>query len=278
MKDIPLLLNFGFTQYEAKAYVALVAQSPLNGSQLSQTSRVPRAKIYDTLRSLKDKGWVAELGQGLFAPLPPEELLKRLRHGYAADLDALEEAIKDIAAPPRLEYIWSMRGYERVMSKAREMIASAEFEIYLRVFPEEARVLDRELIQAAERRVTIKQISFGPPVSKFEHQVIHPDFEMVSQILGGRNIELVVDGQEALTGRFSQGEEDQSAVIWTRNQWVVIVVRDGLRHDFFHYFMRKIYDDRQELSPQEKRTYDMIKVDNWGTTRGFKRTRTENRG
>jgi len=277
MKNITFLLNFGFTQYESKAYLSLVAQSPLNGSQLSKASGVPRPKIYDTLRSLKDKGLAAELGQGLFAPLPPEELLKRLRHDHTANLDALEEAFKIIKAPPAYDYIWSFRGYERVMSKAKEMIASAEFEIYLRVFPEEARVLDRELLRAAERGVSIKHISFGPPVSKFEHQVIHPDFKRVGQVLGGRNIELVVDGQEAMSGRFSPGEEDQSAVTWTRNPWVVIIFRDGLRHDFFHYFIIKVYDNGQELSPGEKRTYEMIKVDNWAATQRFKRTRKENR-
>ena len=139
MKNITFLLNFGFTHYESKAYLALIAQSPLNGSQLSKVSGVPRAKIYDTLRSLKDKGLAAELGRGLFAPLPLEELLKRLRHDCTANLDALEEALKTITAPPAYDYIWSFRGYERVMSKAKEMIASAEFEIYLRVFPEEAK-------------------------------------------------------------------------------------------------------------------------------------------
>jgi sugar-specific transcriptional regulator TrmB len=278
MKTQTFLLNFGFTQYEAKAYLALIAQSPLNGSQLSQTSGVPLAKIYETLRSLKDKGWAADLGQGLFAPLPPEELLKRLRHGCAADLEALEEGLKSISAPPTYDYIWAIRGYERVMAKAREMIASAEFEIYLRVIPKEAEALDGELRQAAQRGVTIKHVSFGPPVSEFEHQVIHPDFERVGHVLGGRNIELVVDGQEALSGLFARGEEDRSAVNWTRNHWTVLSIRDGLRHDFFHYFMKKTYDDGQELSPGEKRTYDMIKVDNWAATRRFREAQRGKRG
>jgi HTH-type transcriptional regulator, sugar sensing transcriptional regulator len=99
----------------------------------------------------------------------------------------------------------------------------------------------------------------------------------VGQVLGGRNIELVVDGQEAMSGRFTPGEEDQSAVTWTRNPWVVIIFRDGLRHDFFHYFIIKVYDNGQELSPTEKKTYEMIKVDNWAATRRFKRARKEKR-
>ena len=82
------------SQYETKAYLSLVAKYPLNGSQLSKHSGIPSAKIYEVLRNLLEKGLVTEVGKGIYAPLPPEEMLKNLRHGFGTYLNGLEEKIK----------------------------------------------------------------------------------------------------------------------------------------------------------------------------------------
>ena len=49
MKSSETLLNLGFSKYEITAYLTLVANHPVNGSQLSRMSAIPRAKIYDVL-------------------------------------------------------------------------------------------------------------------------------------------------------------------------------------------------------------------------------------
>jgi hypothetical protein len=43
-----------------------------------------------------------------------------------------------------------------------------------------------------------------------------------------------------------------------------------IKFGYTRHFIRKTYDDGMELSPDEKRTYDMIKVDNWAVTTRFK--------
>ena len=93
MKSSETLLNLGFSRYEITAYLTLVANNPVNGWQLSRLSAIPRAKIYDVLRSLKGKGAVTEVGQGQYAPLPPEELFSRLRHNFDTSIELLEKKI-----------------------------------------------------------------------------------------------------------------------------------------------------------------------------------------
>ena len=46
----------GFGEYEARAYCALLAQSPANGYQISVHSGVPRAKVYEVLDRLVFRG------------------------------------------------------------------------------------------------------------------------------------------------------------------------------------------------------------------------------
>jgi sugar-specific transcriptional regulator TrmB len=55
------LRRVGLTEYEAKAYLALLNVHLSTAMQASEKSGVPRTRIYSVLESLKEKGWVREL-------------------------------------------------------------------------------------------------------------------------------------------------------------------------------------------------------------------------
>ncbi len=255
------MFNFGFSQYETTAYLTLLSHHPINGSQLSRHSGIPRARIYDVLRGLKTKGVVVELGKGQFAPLPPDETLKRFRHLFDTELDALEKQFKSAAVSTKYEYVWTIEGYDDVMDKAREMVTSSRSEIYTRLYPEEAGLLDAALQEAAKRGVQVKFIAMGEPPSRFDLQVTHPRADIVMERAGGRAFDIVVDRREILVGLFEKGREDQSPINWARNHWFVMATRDSLRHDFFHYFLDKTYDLGETLTGREAAIYELIKAD-----------------
>lgn len=87
------LKELGFSQYEATCYMALVAEHPVNGSQLSKISGIARSRIYDVLRSLISKGYVMEINPGQYAPLPSDELIRRLKKSFETNLNAFETQI-----------------------------------------------------------------------------------------------------------------------------------------------------------------------------------------
>jgi sugar-specific transcriptional regulator TrmB len=261
MKIPEPLYNLGFSKYEITAYLTLVANHPVNGSQLSRMSAIPRAKIYDVLRSLKGKGAVTEVGQGQYAPLPPEELFSRLRHNLETSIEHLENKIKAAADTSRYDYVWTLQGYTPAIEKARAMIQGARQEIYTRLFPQEGRALSASLQKAAERGIKIKYISMGMPADRIGLQVVHPEADRIEQHLGGRSFDLVVDREELLVGMFETGQEDQAQVNWAKNHWFVVATRDSLRHDFFHYFLHKIYEEKQRLTPSDKTLYRLIADD-----------------
>jgi sugar-specific transcriptional regulator TrmB len=260
-------ISLGLSQNEMTAYIGLLGNHPVNGSQLSHYSGIPRAKIYEVLQNLRGKGMVVKSPEGLYAPLPPEELVKRLRHRFESDLSTLGKKIKAASAKATYDYVWAIQGYSEVLAKAKEMIVAARSEIYIRLFPEEGRLLSQDLGDAVSRGVQVKYISLGPPPAFFDLQIIHPESEKIEASLGGRTLEMIKDRDEILTGLFEKGKEDRSPISWTKNRWLVIVSRDDLRHDFFHYFVHKILEQKQELSKKEKRLYRLIKNDSWTSWR-----------
>ena len=255
------LVNIGLSDYAIHTYLSLLQHHPVNGSQLSKQSGIPRARIYDILRTLKNRGFVAEASKGIFVPLPPDELIKQLRRSYEADLDRFEALAKEIQTPAEHDFIWTVTGYQQVMDKAREMIDAAREEIYIRLCPQEVETLVRALKKAEKKGVPVKCIFMEPFPKTFAIQVVHPQHEVVERNLGGRSFDLVVDKEEFIGGMFTTENTDECRINWGRNRWFVTAGRDSLRHDFFHYFLYKTHTLRQPLDDHEKRLYEIIQND-----------------
>ena len=255
------MTEFGFSKYETSCYMALVAHHPANGSQLSKLSGIARSRIYDVLNTLSRKGMVFEIEPGKFVPLPPEELQKQLKNSFTENLKSFEQEIAAVTTTTEYEYILTLKGYADVMEKAAEIINHAQSELYIRLFPHSGNRLANCIEKAANRGVGIRYVCMGSMPHHFEIQIEHPDSQDLIQKIGGESVDIIADKEEALIGMFETGKEDLSPFIWTRNKWFVIGNRDSLRHDFYHYFLNKIYDRNQPLSEEEKQIYEFIKKD-----------------
>lgn len=253
------LTGLGFSRYEIASYLSLVAHHPANGSQLSRRSGIARSKIYDVLRSLESRGLVGQVGKGTYVPLPPAELIKRLRLQFENKVSLLSEQINRLTDHAEHEHMWLVKGYSQILAKARDMISSSRHEIYVRVFPNEGVLINKDLERAEQRGVDIRYISLGAPPSKFNVQVIHPECGTLIDRIGGRALDLVVDLDEALTGILDGDQEEEYKVNWTRNRQFITASRDSLRHDFYHCFFYKLYEQKEPLNKKEKAMYELIK-------------------
>ncbi|MBW6451480.1 MAG: hypothetical protein K0B02_02005 [DPANN group archaeon] len=54
------LRQFGFTQYESKAYITLISKGVLSGPDISKFSKIPKSKIYDVVNNLLTKRMIEE--------------------------------------------------------------------------------------------------------------------------------------------------------------------------------------------------------------------------
>ncbi len=261
MDNISSLKKLGFTQYEAACYMALISKHPVNGSKLSKISGISRSRIYDVLRSMIAKGYVLETKSSQYAPFPPDELVKKLAMDFNQTIKLFEKEVAKAYQEPEYEYIWTLTGYENIMQKAKQMINSAEDEIYARLFSKASNYLVKYLQQADERGVKIRYVAMGDVSVDFDVQVVHPAKDSLIEKIGGRSFDIITDKKESLAGIFEPENEDSSPISWTRNKWFVTANRDSLRHDFYHCFLEKVYDDNKELTEKEKKIYQIIKTD-----------------
>ncbi|MEM0443849.1 MAG: TrmB family transcriptional regulator [Candidatus Caldarchaeum sp.] len=134
------LLELGLTEYEVRAYLALVEHGPMTASELSETKLIPYSKIYEVLGSLVEKGFV-ETQQGRpakYFPKSPAAAVESLVQSLERDLHQKSEiAIRELMlifeekGGRERPDIWILRGEKSVAEKIREAVSRCEKELLI---------------------------------------------------------------------------------------------------------------------------------------------------
>ncbi|MFB6295393.1 MAG: TrmB family transcriptional regulator [Halobacteriales archaeon] len=154
--------SFGFTEYEAKCFVALARIESGTAKEVSDVSGVPRARVYDCMDGLADRGVVdvENASPRRFRAADTGDVVDVLRRGYDRRLDSLEEYLGRLEPPGETDddgSVWMTEGDEEVSERAESLIRSAEDELLLAVAVEGLLTGDVEdaLVDASERGVAI---------------------------------------------------------------------------------------------------------------------------
>jgi sugar-specific transcriptional regulator TrmB len=104
--------QLGFSQYESKAYVSLLTNSPMTGYELAKRSGIPRSMVYETLGKLVDRGaaHLVPTEPVMYAPVSAAVLLGRYRQRTAETFGYLERELGAIEKSPDIDVIARLRG------------------------------------------------------------------------------------------------------------------------------------------------------------------------
>jgi HTH-type transcriptional regulator, sugar sensing transcriptional regulator len=159
MADITALLQqLGFSEYEARAYLALLQRSPLNGYELAKVSGLPRANVYAVLQKLEERGAVVRLDMpsgARYAPVAPAELTQRIASRFQDILSTTQQALQELATPAAAEYLWNIQGYAALIDHAHALIDAAQEQLLVAIGRPEASALAEPLARAEARGVLI---------------------------------------------------------------------------------------------------------------------------
>jgi HTH-type transcriptional regulator, sugar sensing transcriptional regulator len=153
-----LLQQLGFSEYEARAYLALLQRNPANGYELAKTSGIPRANIYMVLQKLEERGAAVRIETpdgSRYAPVAPSELTERLASRFQNVLGAAQQALEELAAPADPEYVWNIRGYAALLDHAHALLSATQKWLLVAIGREEAGALAQPVAQAATRGVEV---------------------------------------------------------------------------------------------------------------------------
>ena len=157
------LAKLGLSEYESRAYVALVALGSGSANFVAEFSQIPRTSAYKVMKSLEAKGFVREK-QGrprAFSPVDPSELSKRFVSEIEDSFGRIA-SVKDMLSERGVpQLVYTIMGKDRVLEKIGEMLDKSEqgFVISSPSMIEIRRRLGKRFANAVARGVSLTVIT-----------------------------------------------------------------------------------------------------------------------
>jgi sugar-specific transcriptional regulator TrmB len=214
------LSRLGLSEYEARAYIALVAAGAATATFVADIGQIPRTSAYKTLRSLEKKGFArSKTGRPIsFSATDPAQLAERL---VVETRDAFSkiESVKDLLSERGVpQLVYTVLGKERVFDKIGEMLDKSEvsFVISSPSIAEFRRRLAKRFANAISRGVEVTIIT-GPFMKV-------PENVKVIRRRGLIATDVIMDAKTALLAA-----PDLSACGYTDNEALSAHLQDFLR-------------------------------------------------
>ncbi|SDI02408.1 TrmB family transcriptional regulator [Alteribacillus bidgolensis] len=123
-----MLQKFGFSQYESKIYETLVSmEDPLDAATIVKYSGVPKAKVYEVLSRMIDKGLVMDSTsekKKLYTALPLPLVIEKLTTEFENNIQQLKK--NKFRKPFSDDRVWSLKMDTSIRVQSKQLIQKAE--------------------------------------------------------------------------------------------------------------------------------------------------------
>ena len=221
MDAIALLMRFGLTNQEARAYRILCAEGEMTGYEAAKATGISRSNVYTALAGLVEKGaaYLSEENVTRYSAVPAQEFCDGRIESLRRERDELICAL-----PGRVE---SSEGYltvvgeENIVGRMRAMLRGAEMRVYASMSARITEMLRTELENALKRG--LKVVLITEPAFQMEGAVVWRSEKKQ------RQIRLIVDSSCVLTGDRSAGEF--STCLYSRKKNLTDLFKEDLKNE-----------------------------------------------
>ncbi|HTT15399.1 MAG TPA: helix-turn-helix domain-containing protein [Thermoplasmata archaeon] len=221
-----VLGKVGLTQYEARAYIALVARGVGDAATLATAAGIPRTSAYKVLESLAAKGYAQPTGGKpiLFRPTPPLDVAETLKTAIQEVFEQLAALHRVVAEHGEPQLVYLLSGREKVLAKVGELLEQS-MRTFILTTPQVSEVRDelgKKLQHAVKRGVRVTFVT--APLQRVPEGVEYVPRENL------RATEVLADGEHALLaapGFDACGFTDNPILIAHLKQFLEIILEKG---------------------------------------------------
>jgi sugar-specific transcriptional regulator TrmB len=207
---VTILKKLGFTEYEAKAYIALLEKSPLSGYGVALNSGVPRSKIYEVLDGLVKNGDVIVTygAPVLYSPIPAKELIVQKKKQSDKYFDEASRSLETFSERvEERDNIWSILGRQQILNRISELISMTKSSLLIKMGFEDIKILENQIKKASYNGIDIHIITDGS---------VELDYAKVYQVIEEEDVEnkwfaISRDTSEVMAGLLTMGKESLAA-------------------------------------------------------------------
>jgi HTH-type transcriptional regulator, sugar sensing transcriptional regulator len=202
------LQALGLTEYEARAYTALLALGRAQPAKIARNSKIPRPKVYETLERLEARGLATrtQLSPLEYAPLSAREYIDRAQRDFDTRIEGLERSLARLTPEPVPEAVYPLRGEGAVLSLIEDIMLNARRSIH--VAGESARLDKFEARVGRGVAVTRSSLENLPAIAA----------------TGQHPLLIARDGEAAVVAHMVSGGEEEPHGVHTHNPVIVRLV------------------------------------------------------
>jgi HTH-type transcriptional regulator, sugar sensing transcriptional regulator len=244
------LIELGFSQYEAQAYVGLLGREPLTGYALSNVTGIPQPKVYETLRRLAAKGVVAALeGEpARFVPVPADELLASLEDSFRARLAGAQRELAGpgpAAGADGYRVLRTFASWPAIEERTVAVIDGSARHVYVSVNCASPQVIAAAIGRADGRGVVCDVLHFGEPIVELSNgrTLAHDSTRgVVYRRHQARHVAVVADSANVVWALAEDGVSWQSVA--GRDQLLAALAKGYIRHDIY---VQQVWNEFHEV-------------------------------
>jgi sugar-specific transcriptional regulator TrmB len=233
------LIELGFSQYEAQAYLGLLGQEPMTGYALSNATGIPQPKVYETLRRLVRKGVAVPVpgDPARFVALPPAQLLSQLDNDFRRRLSDAEVGLARAAGADgeaELTVLRVVRAWSSIEDGAVDLLEQARRHVYISVNLDEPGRVIEAIERLDSRGVPSEILHFGDAPLTVSHGRLlrHQTTDgIVYRHHQARHLAIVADGSKVLWSLAADGTDWES--VSADDALLAAAVKGYIRHDIY---------------------------------------------
>jgi len=147
--------HFDFGEYETEAYITVLEHGRLTASEIADKTDIPQPRVYDTVRSLAEHGFVE-----IHESRPMQVVAIDPTEAFGDVQTTLDELVEDLerryTAPSKgSEAVSLIKSRRTILRYLEDVITTAEYELMLSLTPDLLARFEEELADRRDEGVTI---------------------------------------------------------------------------------------------------------------------------
>ncbi|WP_256760411.1 TrmB family transcriptional regulator [Cohnella sp. WQ 127256] len=235
-----MLQKFGFSQYESQVYEMMVnAGQAVEASAISKQSGVPKAKVYEVISRLLDKGILLDSmleKKKMYRAIPVDQVIQKLTSQFQSDIEQLSLIEQKQFTPD--DRVWNLVTEESIYAYSISLIENAKKTIYISTWKEIILAYLPLLEEKEKQGVHVEVHVVGEMDSKLQNLKYFVPTESQKELKKFQNI--VVDDTEVV---FAIAKHPAWHSIVTKSEQLVDVFRDFFYRDVILTRLSDKYSD-----------------------------------
>lgn len=127
------LQKLNFSKLEADIYMALLGEKPMSAYQLAKKINISRTSIYNALEFMLEKGIVQVVPNNtlLYVAQEPNVIFRKIQESVENSIQEASRYLEEYQENKCEEITANFYGYDTMISKVKEMLKTAQEEIYM---------------------------------------------------------------------------------------------------------------------------------------------------